>query len=281
MIFRFFVSLLFLTALAVAPSVQAQDILTLLKTKDERTEPPAPPQHFPYDYIVEYNTSEKSKKEVSTFFARYKVSPGAPAGTRVTILETSNETEDETENEDFITHIKELDNEDISAEEFADEVWCNSPDDDEDESDQEKLSELLSSDRVTVVSENDDQAVLEMKLLDALEVVDFDSSDIEFEGDEDGKTSGIAKKFFKRLNMKMTLSKPDAQVRGMHISLSKPMRVFVVAKIKEMNVNLQCGLAPNGFYYKAETSMQAKMSALGKKIEQTNHIKVVELIPTK
>lgn len=277
MISRFLVSFVFLTAMVVAPSVQAQDILTLLKTKNERPEPPAPPQLFPYDYIVEYSTSEKSKKEVSIFFARYKVSPSAPTGTRITILETSNDTE----NEDFISHIKELDNEDISAEEFANEIWCNSPDDDEDEGDQEKLSELLSSDRVTVVSEDDDQAVLEMKLSDALEVIDFDSSDIEFEGDEDDQASGLAKKFLKRLNMKMTLSKPDAQVRAMQISLLKPMRVFLVAKIKEMDVNLQCELAPNGHYYNAETSMQTRMSALGTKIEQSNHIKVVELIPTK
>ena len=277
MISRVFVSLVFLTAMTVAPSVQAQDILTLLKTKNERPEPPAPPQHFPYDYIVEYNTSEKSKKDVLTFFARYKVRPNAPAGTRVTILETS----DETENEDFISHIKELDNVDISAEEFANEIWCNSPDDDEDEGDQEKLSELLSSDRVTVVSENDDQAVLEMKLSDALEVIDFDSSDIELEGDEDGEASGVIKKLFKRLIMKMTFSKPDAQIRAMQISMLKPMRVFVVAKIKEMNVNFQCGSAPNGFYYKAETGVQIKMSALGKRVEQTKHIKVVELMPEK
>ena len=264
------------SALSWSAIVEAQDILSLLKAKTVSEQVNVPPAIFPYKYVVDYVSNQKQGDDVSHFSARYQVDPNAEPGSRVTILKSSGDAEND--NEDFNSTLQELENIETTKEDIASELWCNDDDRDDakDKEKQLKLIQLIEDGRIKIESETDQNAVLEMSLKD---VIDIFGDDLDLGEIEGGESSGAIKKIIKRMKLQMHLTKPDVRLSKMRIWLNKPMRIMIVARIKEMDMTMSCDLAPNGYYYRSRQNLMMEMSALGSKFNTDSSQTIIELIP--
>lgn len=269
-------SLTVFSVLSWAPIVQAQDILSLLKAKTESEQVNVPPAIFPYKYVVDYVSNQKQGGDVSHFTARYQVDPNAEPGSRVTILKSSGDAEND--NEDFNSTLQELENIETTKEDIASELWCNDDDNDDakEKETQLKLIQLIEDGRIKIESETDQNAVLEMSLKDVIDIFGDDLDLGEIEGSE---SSGVVKRIIKRMKLQMNLTKPDVRLSKIRMWLNKPMRIMVVARIKEMDMTMSCDLAPNGHYYRSQQNVMMQMSALGNKFDTDSSQTIIKLIP--
>lgn len=250
-------------AVFLAPSAQAEDIVSLLERKST-VERPAPPTLNPYNYTVDVTMSGREGKDIEEpFMASVLVNPAAAPEARITILSTSTEEHPD----DFKDFLKEVQDTEKSAEDLAEDFWCESNDNDLFESDG------LPEDSFTVLSETDTEAVIKPNLKLMAEMM------MNSEADDDMSKSErkMMKKMMERLDGEFTLSKPDVRLKRVKIWLTRPMTMAVVAKIKEMEMTQSCALAPNGFGYTDSMTMRVKAKALGMKMEQNMDIKISDL----
>ena len=111
------------------------------------------------------------------------------------------------------------------------------------------------------------------------DVIDIFGDDLDLGEIEGGESSGAIKKIIKRMKLQMHLTKPDVRLSKMRIWLNKPMRIMIVARIKEMDMTMSCDLAPNGYYYRSRQNLMMEMSALGSKFNTDSSQTIIELIP--
>ncbi len=243
-----------------SPIAQAEDIMSILE-RQSKVERAAPPALNPYNYTVDVAMSGREGKDVrDPFTAKLLIDPSAAAEARVTILSTSSEEHPD----DFKDFLKEVQDTEKSAEDLAENFWCESDDNDMFESDG------LPEDSFTVLSETDTEAVIKPNLKLMAEMM----MDSEADDDMSKSERKMMKKMMERLDGEFVLSKPDARLKGMKIWMTRPMTMALIAKIKEMEMTQSCALAPNGFGYIDSMTMHVKAKALGMKMEQDMDIKI-------
>lgn len=248
----------------LAPSAQAEDILSIIERRSQ-VEQPKPPLLNPYNYTLDVVMSAKDgqkegKDEKPPFTAKLLIDPSAAPEARVTIISKSSEDHPK----EFKEFLTEAQNSEKSREEFSEDFWCESGDDNVFGGTENP------ADSFTVLSETASEAVIKPNLALMAQIM-MDEGD-----DEDMSKSErkMMKKMMERLDGEFVVSKPDARLKHLKIWLTRPMTVAVVAKIKEMEVTQSCAIAPNGFSYTDNMKMRVKVKALGMGIEQNMDIKI-------
>lgn len=248
--------------LLFAPSAQAEDILSILE-RQAKIERAAPPAVNPYNYTVDVQMSGKEGDDDEVFTAKLFIDPSLTPENRVTILSASSDDYPD----EFEEFLKETRNAETSAEDLAEEFWCESGDNDLFDDDGAALESL------TVISETQSEAVIKPDLALMAKIM------MDGDGDEDMSKSErkMMKKMMERMDGEFVLSKPDARLKSFNIWLTRPLTMAIVAKIKEMDVTQSCALAPNGFTYTDRITMHVKVKALGVGMEQNMDIQISDL----
>lgn len=250
--------------LALPSSAHAEDIISIMKRKSQMARP-VPPAINPYNYTVDITMAGQEGDDISPpFTAKLRINPAAPAQERATIISTSSADY----SDDFKEMLEEIRDPETDSVKFSEDFWCEGMEDDEAIS-----ADDFSEDDFTVISETETEAVIRPNLQRMAELM------MDSEADEDMSKSErkMMKKMMERLDGEFILSKPAGNLKQFKIWLTRPMTVKVVAKIKEMEVQQSCALAPNGFSYTEAVSMNVRLKALGMNVLQDMDIKVSEL----
>ena len=229
--------------------------------RQSKVEQPMPPALNPYNYTVDFEVSGKEGEEVQApFTAKLLIDPSAEPEARATIVSVSRE-EYPGEFKEFLNEIRNPEN---SAEDLAEEFWCESGDNELFDGDDDSVDDF------TVISETESEAVIRPNLALMAEIM-MDNDD-----DEDMSKSErkMMAKMMERLDGEFVLSKPDARLKYLKIWLTRPLTMKVIAKLKEMEITQSCALAPNGFTYTNNVTMKVKAKALGVGMEQNMDIKI-------
>jgi len=252
----------FLTA---APA-QAEDILSILARQDE-TPPRLAPSTIPYSYTLSIDMQMKEGKKTADVQAVLRIDPSKPAGQRAEIVSVS-----DPENEDFLEFLKEIEDPEKQMAESAEGFWCGSIA----ETPETEAQIDFDPAAFTVVSEDETQAVIKPDLSKLAELL-MQSEESE---DMDKTERKMMKKLMERIDGEVTLAKPTAEMTRFQVTMTRPMTMMVVAKLKVMDVEQNCALAPNGFYHLSTMNMNVEGKALGKKFGQKVDIRVSDLRPT-
>ena len=89
----------------------------------------------------------------------------------------------------------------------------------------------------------------------------------------------MKKKLMERIDGQVTISKPTAQMKGFEVTMTRPLTMMVVAKLKTMDVAQSCALAPNGFYHFSEMTLNVEGKAMGSRFGQNMTLRVTDLSP--
>ncbi len=213
----------------------------------------------PYSYLVTIDVdSREGKNKSESFYGQYRFNPAAAAGERVSLIDL---TWDEVPKD--MRKELEKDNVEGSEADFAEDFWCTN--------DQKDL-EVMASDSVTVIREDETEAVVSLGP-DAIAY--FLADDSEKEG------RGLPKKIRKRMLSELTFSKPDLYLTHSRVWLSKPTTLKIVAKMKEMDFKMGCALAPNGLPFVSQSNTVIVGKALGTGFQARVDISISDLQPVK
>ena len=244
--------------LTSAPNAYAKDIKTLIAERQASGETgPLSPNDIPYTYVVTADIKSGEGDDRDAYVAKYQVNPKAAPGARLTFIDAPLETFPE----DFQTQMNKMDMEATEAD-IAKEFWCADSEDEADDPD-------MTPEDMTVIRE------------DAREGVIAISNDIlrNMMNMDDGDGGDMPKKVMKRLTAELTLSKPDLNLRNMKVWLTRPTTIKIVAKLKNMNIEQSCDLAPNGIPYVTVRKMRVSGKAFGKSFNEDAMITVSDLQP--
>lgn len=245
--------------LLMASSAQAEDIMTILERNAGTSARPAP-ETINYIYTLTLDVKEREGKDVSEDQAVFRIDPSQPAGMRADIISAS-----DVNSQALRDFLKEIEDEDNTMEKQAEGFWCGG-DDTETKSD-------FTPENFIVVSEDETQAVLRPnpeKLAELLMQADDNA-------DKNGRK--MMKKLVKRIDGDVTLSKPSGEMKGFSVSMTRPMTMMVVAKLKTMNIEQTCELAPNGHYRIETMTMNVEGKALGSRFGQKLDMRISDLTP--
>lgn len=248
-----------ISAATFAPQAEAADIKTLIQQKiDGEIKGPYAPTTIPFAYTVTADVKSGDGDDAVSFVAKYRVNPGAAPGSRLTFIGAPLESFPE----DFRKEMNRL-NAETSDADMAEEFWCADSEDDADEDD-------LNPDDVTVIREDEREAVISLSQ-EALKGM--------MQVDTGGGGGDMPKKVRKRLASELTINKPDLTLRNMKVWLTRPTTIKIVAKLKEMNIEQSCSVAPNGIPYVSERKMKVSGKALGSAFTEDMVITVTDLQP--
>lgn len=242
-----------------ASPAQAEDILTLLANKAEAPLRVAP-SAIDYSYTLTLDLKTRDGKELSEDQAVLRIDPSQPAGSRTEIISAS-----DVDSKAFKDFLKEIEDEDNTMEKQADGFWCGPS--------ETSSGEDFNPDYFTVLSEDDSQAILRPDATKLAELL--------MRSDENAEKNGKAmmKKLLKRIEGEVTFAKPGADMTGFKVRMTRPMTMMLVAKLKEMDVEQSCALAPNGHYHLSRLQMNVAGKALGSRFGQDIDMRVSELTP--
>ncbi|MEP1231081.1 MAG: hypothetical protein ABJG88_10435 [Litorimonas sp.] len=222
------------------------------------------------DIAIEADLGEDKKKKpkLDNYSAVIEVNPTLIGQARVNIISHTGDPDDEA----FQNLLAEFTGEDVSQSDLAEMFWCGSLSDDDDELSETERLALIEG--LTVISETPTQAVVKPDLTKMAKLF-LDSSSEEASKSE----KKMIRRMLKRLDGQITFSKPDGQMMDMKVWMTRSMRVALIAKIKNVEMESSCELAPNGWRYQAQQTMGMKMSAFGFKIQQNQHREIINLQP--
>lgn len=238
---------------------QAEDILSILERQSENPTTTTPTT-LPYSYTVSLNMAERDGKDLTEGQAVLRVDPSQAAGSRVQIVSASNP-----EHESLLDFIKDIEDPEKGLAERVDGFWCGAVGND---------SEFDPA-AFTVISEDDTQAVLKPKAGKLTELL-MQTDDDEEMGKQERK---MKKKLADRIDGEVTLAKPSAVMKNFKVTMTRPMTMMVVAKLKTMDIEQSCALAPNGFYRMSTMNMRVSGKAMGSRFGQDLDIRVSDLSP--
>jgi len=244
--------LLFAGLMGLPGLANAVDFKTLVQDRAEAGIE-AVPDTIPYSYLVDIEYINENKPEDS-FTGQYRVNPSAKSGERIMLMGANWE-----DSPKGIRKQLEQDNQKKTEAEFSEDFWC--------QGDQETF-DILVSDEVTILRENAAEAVVTLGP-DAL---------AHFIGD-DGEDREMPGKILKRMDSEVTFSKPDLRLTSSHIWLTRPTTVKIVAKMKEMDFNTGCSVAPNGLSYVSHYHTKVSGKAVGKSFGAIINLKLSDLQP--
>ena len=182
-----------------------------------------------------------------------------PGGSRAQVISAT-----DPENESFVDFLKEIEDPEKTMAEQADGFWCGVMDGDAE----------FNPDDFQVISETETEAIIKPKPGTLTKFLMQSDSEDEEMGKQERK---MAKKLLKRIDGQMTLSKPQAELQNFQVKMTEPMSMMLVAKLKVMDVEQDCALAPNGFYHMSTMNMNVEGKALGKEFGQKMDIKISDL----
>jgi len=250
--------------LTIAAPAQAQaqsnDILSILARQTE-TPGRAEPTTIDYSYTMNLDIKSFEGDKSSEVQAVLRVDPTQPGGSRAQVISAN-----DPENESFVEFLKEIEDPEKTMAEQADGFWCGVMDGDAE----------FNPDDFQVISETETEAIIKPKPGTLTKFLMQSDSEDEEMGKQERK---MAKKLLKRIDGQMTLSKPQAELRNFQVKMTEPMSMMLVAKLKVMDVEQDCALAPNGFYHMSTMNMNVEGKALGKKFGQKMDIRITELTP--
>ena len=238
---------------------QNNDIMSILARQAETPPRPAPTT-IPYSYTMTLDMTTQEGKEIENNQAVLRIDPSQPAGSRAQIISASNP-----ESESLLEFLEEIEDPEKNMAESADGFWCGPSQND---------AAFIPAD-FEVISETDTEATLKPKA-GTLAALLMQSNDTE---DMDKQERKMMKKLLKRVDGEMTLTKPNAEMKGFNVTMTRPMKMMLVAKLKVMDVEQNCALAPNGSYHLSRMNMNVEGKALGKSFSQKMDIRVSELTP--
>lgn len=252
---------LILSTCAFAPLAQANDILSILETQSQSDMTAAePPKNIPYRYTVTADLMTMEGDDISQGAAVLQIDPSQPAGQRTTLISA-----DDPETPALLDFIKEIEKPKTDMESMADDFWCGSA----------SSSDDFDASTFTVLSETDTEAVLKPNpgtLTELLMQSDADE-------DMDKQERKMMKKLVDRIDGELILSKPDAQMKGFRVNMTRSMTIMMIAKVKKMEIEQSCSLAPNGFRYASNMKMSVRGKALGTEFGQDMDIRISDLVP--
>lgn len=246
-------SILFGAALLTPALAQASDFKSLAAERAQNASQKVP-DAIPYTYLVTIEMTG-NKDEGENYQGQYRFNPAAAPGERVDLMGASWD--------DIPKGMrKELEkaNQESTMDDFTDEFWCIP--------DQESY-EILASDDVTVLSESETEAVV---ALGPKGIAHYLSDD----GEGERK---MPKKIRKRMLSEITFSKSNMQMTDSHIWLSEPTTVKIVAKMKEMDFEQACDIAPNGLPYFSQVNTKIAGKAMGTSFGAIINVTVSDLQP--
>lgn len=234
----------------------ASDFKTLIQEQLDSSA--TPPQSIPFSYLVTINIdSKEGKDEAENFKGQYRFDPSAEPGNRIKLI---GQTWDDIPKD--MRKELEKNNLETTPEKFAKDFWCMG--------DRDTL-DILASDDVTILREDSEEAVISL----SPEAISHFMSD-DTEGKKERK---MPKKIRKRMRAEMTFSKPDLIMTQSRIWLSEPTTVKIVAKMKEMDFQEKCAVAPNGLPYLSESRTIIAGKAMGKSFGANVNVFVSDLQP--
>lgn len=250
---------------SLSESVHAEDLMTLLERQPDTVQP-SPPDINPYNYILDFSLEGKEGKDSEPpFKAKILINPAAEGESRVTVISASSENY----HDDFEEMVAEIRDPEKTTKELSEDFWCDLGNDNETPlQDRAELAEAF-----TVLRESETEAVLRPNLQ---KIADF-MMEGEDELDMSKSERKIMDKMMKRMDGEFTISKPALHLKHFKIWLTKPMTVKIIAKIKKMELEQSCALAPNGFNYVETLSMNMEAKALGINAAQKTNIRVSAL----
>ena len=222
------------------------------------------PETVPYLHTVDVTVSGSKGDEIrEPVTARLRIDPSQPEGSRVTILSRTNEDAKDMNKalEDLIEQIEENDLEDQ-----VDGFWCSARDSEDFPISPENFTVLSEENGVTRL-----RPVPERKVQLMMGEDDIDELD--------GRDRAIAKKLIDRLDGELRLSSVDGQMAGMSFEMTRPMSVMLIAKIKQMAMDVECDRAPNGYPYVSRFSMYVEAGAFGQDMVNDMELIVSDLTP--
>jgi len=277
---------------------QANDILSILE-RNAQNETIKPPKTIPYIYTIEFDVSGKEdrskakntekfdaadleddaldhpveitvpegetpKIDLENYTAVIEVNPSLSGDARVKIVSHSGDAEDKA----FKALLAEYTSENVSQEDLASSFWCDNDDFSDDE-----LGFIKEA--FTVLSQTDSEAIVKPDLTKMAKLLLDSSSDEDISKGE----KKMMRRMLKRLDGEVRFTKPDGRMTDMKVWMTRPMRVMLIAKIRDMKFSSSCELAPSGFGYAARQNMEVKMSAFGVKVDQNTYRRVTNLRP--
>ena len=248
---------------ALAGPAQAEDILSILARKSE-TPARLAPTTIPYSYTLTLDIKGREGKDLNEVKAVLRVDPNQAPGARVTLITTS-----DPDSESLRDFVKEIEDPENTVDKQAENFWCG----DSEAASDEEANILSDRANITVVYEDDTQAVLRPNMSKLAELL--------MQSDENADKNGrkMMKKLLKRIEGEITLSKPSAEMMGFSVRMTRPMTMMVVAKLKEMTVEQTCELAANGHYHTSTMKMHVEGKALGTRFGEDIDMRITDLTP--
>lgn len=252
--------LLSLTALlGLAAPAQANDIFDILSLKAASGEA-EPPAYVPYRHTVDVVVSGSKGDDVhAPLIAKLRIDPSLPAGERVTILAQTEDGRGEMEKA-LREMIDEIEDDDRTPAAQAQSFWCNPG------------GPVPTADDFTIIEQTDTMARLK-PTPERMVSLFMQTGDREL----DRKERSMAKKLSDRLEGELVYDKPSGKIRSGQFSITRPMTVLLIAKIRKMDMAQGCSLAPNGHPFVSRFSMDVGVTALGQKITNVMDLTVGEL----
>lgn len=248
-----------LTLPLLPTAAQAEDILSILARKAE-TPSRIAPETIPYSYTLKLDVKERDGKDVSEGQAVLRIDPTQAPGSRTQIITASDVNSEALQN-----FLKEIEDEENTMAKQASGFWCGSSN--------TKPEPAFDPENFIILSETDSQAILQPDVTKLAELL-MDADD---HGDKDDRK--MMKRLMKRIEGEVTLAKPSAEMTGFKVSMTRPMTMMLVAKLKQMDVEQNCALAPNGHYHISEMKMTVAGKALGSRFGQEIDMHISELTP--
>ena len=231
--------------LAAASTASAQDVRALFEAP--RAEPPA---HVPYRYVLDVTaTYGENDDPDQTATATIAVDATQPPGKRATFVSRTDDTKDLTKIIDGV--VEGIEDTDNTPERMSESFYCT-----------------LDATGFEVAREDGVHAVVKP---------DYDSMVAVMR--KDGTPKGIAKKLAERLDGEIVLRKPDLGIVSTRFRMTRPMKVMLVAKIREMEITQACTPSPDGFMRSEEFGMSTRVSAMGKDTRTSMQMTVRDLQP--
>ncbi len=94
----------------------------------------------------------------------------------------------------------------------------------------------------------------------------------------DADADGMEKKLMKKIKGEVILAKADGAILGFSMTLPKPFKPAMIAKINVFNMSVSCARAPDGRTYVEEFAMTVSGSAMMQKFEETVSRKITALL---
>ncbi|MEM5516013.1 hypothetical protein WNY37_03560 [Henriciella sp. AS95] len=94
----------------------------------------------------------------------------------------------------------------------------------------------------------------------------------------DADADGMERKVMKRMTASAVLSKEDGQVLSMQMSLPKPYKPSIVAKIETFTLDVSCARTPDGRTYLQDMQMKVSGSAMMQSFDQTVSRRITKLL---